>query len=98
MASLYDLVGREAVEDYLENSPEVLQGKLELANEVADYARSISPVDSGDYRDGIKVRRHGRSGVGVHWTAEHSNIVEYGSEDTPAFAVRAKTVEHFGNS
>jgi hypothetical protein len=96
MARLSDFIPQQQIDDFLENSPTILEGKLELANEV-DYAKSISPVDEGDYRDGIKVRRHGRSGVGVHWTDPKSNLIEYGSEHNPEFAVYRKTVEHFQN-
>lgn len=95
MASLYDICGRANVEDYLENSEDLLEGKLELAGEVVDHARSISPEDTGDYKDGIVARRHGRAGVGVHWTAEHSNLVENGTEHTPEYAIKARTEEYF---
>lgn len=96
MASLYDLLGRDVVDDYLENSDDILAGKLELANKAAAYAKSIAPVDSGEYASGIKVRRYGSHGVGVVWTAEHSNLVEYGSEHNEEHAVRRRTIEHFG--
>ncbi len=92
---LSDIIPQAEINAYLENSPEILQGKLELAEQAAEYARSIAPVDSGEYRDGIKVRRYGRTGVGVVFTAEHSNIVEYGSETTPEHAVRRRMIEHF---
>ena len=45
MAKLSDFVPQEDIDDYLEDAPEVLQGKLELAAEVVDYAQSIAPVD-----------------------------------------------------
>lgn len=97
MAKLSDFIGQDEIDEHLESSPDVLAGKLELAEEVVDYARSISPEDEGDYKDGIKVRRHGRSGVGVHWTDPKSGLIEYGTEDTPEFAVRRRTIEHFRN-
>lgn len=97
MAKLSDFIPQSEIDDYLENSPEVLAGKLELANEVVEYARSISPEDTGEYKDGIKVRRYGSTGVGVVWTDPKSNIIEYGSEDTPEFAVRARTEAHFNH-
>lgn len=96
MAKLSDFIPQDEIDDYLEGDPDILAGKLELANEVVQYAQSISPVDSGDYRDGIKARRYGKAGVGVVWTDEKSNLIEYGTENTPAHAVRAKTIEHFG--
>ena len=95
MASLYDILGRDVVNDYLENSEDIVAGKLALANEFVEHARSIAPVDDGTYRDGIKARRVGRSGVGIYFTAEHSNLVEYGSVNNPEYAVMRRTIEHF---
>lgn len=96
MAKLSDFIPQSEIDDYLETSDDVLQAKLELANEVVEYAKSISPVDSGTYRDGIKARRYGRTGVGVVWTDPKSNLIEYGSEHNPEYAVRARTEAHFG--
>jgi hypothetical protein len=95
MARLSDFIPQSEIDDYLESSPDILAGRLDLANEVVEYARSISPVDSGDYQSGIKVRRHGRSGVGIHFTDPKSSLIEFGTEDTPEFAVRRRTIEHF---
>lgn len=95
MADLYDLIGREEVERALDTDPDVQKGKLELAQEAAAYARSIAPVDQGDYRDGI-VATVINGEPGVDFTDPISGIIEYGSEDTPEFAVRARTVAHFG--
>lgn len=97
MAKLSDFIPQEQIDEFLETSPTILEGKLELAAEVASYARSIAPVDEGDYRDGIRVRRYGSTGVGVEWSDPKSGLIEYGTEDTPPFAVRAKTIEHFNN-
>ena len=98
MAKLSDFIDQDVIDEYLEGDPDILQGKLELASEAVDYAKSIAPVDDGDYRDGIKARRYGKSGVGIVFTAEHSNLVEYGSENNPEYAVRARTIEHFGGA
>lgn len=95
MAKLSDFIDQADIDAHLETDPDILKGKLELANEIADYAKSISPEDSGEYKDGIKVRRHGRGGVGVHWTDPKSNLIENGTEDTPEFAVQARTEEYF---
>lgn len=57
-----------------------------------------SPKDSGDYIDSVKVTKRARGGRGqVGATDPKANIIEYGSEDTPAFAPRAKTESHFGH-
>ena len=93
MANLRDFI--PDLDEQIENDPDVLQGKLRLADEVVDYARSISPIDSGDYRDGIRKRRRGKTGVSVEWTDPKSGYIEYGTEDTPEFAIKAKTEAHF---
>ena len=96
MAKLTDFIPRADINAYIERSPEVLQGKLELAADVVEYAQSIAPVDQGDYKKGIKVRRRGKTGVSVEFTDWKSDLIEYGTADTPEFAVRARTAKHFG--
>lgn len=98
MAKLSDFIPQEDIDEYLSEAPEVLQGKIELAAEVVDYAQSIAPVDSGDYRDGIKVRRRGKTGVGVEFTDPISNLIEFGSEHNAEYAVRVKTAQFFGGT
>ena len=77
-----------------EESAEILQYKMAVAEQAAEYARSIAPVDTGAYRDSIKVERRG-SKVRVVWKDYKSHWIEYGSEHNPEYAVRAKTIEHF---
>lgn len=95
MAKLSDFIPKAEIDAYLKTAPDVLAGKVKMAKEVVEYAQSISPVDSGDYKKGIKVRRYGATGVGVVWTDEKSNLIEYGTVDTPEWAIRTKTEEHF---
>lgn len=95
MAKLTDFIPKAEIDAYLESAPEVLAGKIELANEVVDYARSISPEDEGTYKRGIRVRRRGRTGVSVEFSDPKSNLIEYGSEHNPEYAVRARTEAHF---
>ena len=76
---------------------EILAAKLELAEEVADYWRSISPEDEGTYKDSIEVVQDGDN-VAVVAQDEKANIIEYGSVDTPEFACRARTEEYFNQS
>lgn len=78
----------------LDEDPDVIAGKVELANQAVAYARSIAPEDSGDYKAGIGVYQNGTD-VGVEFADPISNIIEYGSEDTPEFAVRQRTEDHF---
>lgn len=94
MAKLSDFIPQSEIDEYI-RSAEVTRAKLELADAVVEYARSISPEDTGKYKRDTKVRRRGKNGVSVEWADPVSNIIEYGSDDTPEFAVRAKAVEHF---
>lgn len=94
MANLMDFIPKAEIDRALEEDPDVVKAKMGFADKVVDYAKSISPVDSGKYRDGIRKRRRG-NGVSIEFTDPISNIIEYGSEDTPEFAIRAKTEAHF---
>ncbi|MGQ9348947.1 HK97 gp10 family phage protein [Mycolicibacterium gilvum] len=67
--------------------------KVEMAKEGVAIARAKAPVDEGDYRDGIQVGRRGASGVGVEFTDWKSRLIEYGTQETPEYAVAAKTAE-----
>ncbi len=97
MAKPSDFISQAEIDAHLANDEDILAGKMALAQEVVDYAQSIAPVDSGDYRDGIRVRRYGKSGVGIEFSDDASSFVEYGTEDTPEFAVMRKSIEHFQN-
>lgn len=67
--------------------------KIAMANEGVAIARSKAPVDTGEYRDGIQVGRRGATGVGVEFTNWKSRLIEWGTEDTPEYAVAAQTAE-----
>ncbi len=97
MAKPSDFISQAEIDAHLANDEDILAGKMALAQEVVDYAQSIAPVDSGDYRDGIRVRRYGKSGVGIEFSDDASSFVEYGTEDTPEFAVMRRSIEHFQN-
>lgn len=79
---------------------EIHHAKVALANEAADYARSIAPVGvppdrhPGEYRDAITVADDGQD-VHVEFGSDISNLVEYGSVHNPEHAVRARTESHF---
>lgn len=95
MAKLSDFIPQRELDEYLESAPDIVQAKLELANEVVEYARSISPEDEGTYKKGIRARRRGRTGVSIEFSDPKSNLIEYGSEHNPEYAVRARTEDHF---
>ncbi len=97
MAKLSDFIPQAEIDAHLANDEDILAGKMALAQEVVDYAQSIAPVDSGDYKAGIRVRRYGKSGVGIEFSDDASSFVEYGTEDTPEFAVMRRSIEHFQN-
>jgi hypothetical protein len=75
-------------------SEEVLKGKIELAEKAAAYWRRISPEDTGEYIDSIKVHVKGDD-VWVGSDDDKANLIEYGSENNPEFAPRAKTQARF---
>lgn len=80
---------------HISTDPDVLAAKLQLAADATKHAQSIAPVDEGDYRDGIRPVRIGTTGVGVEFSDPKSVHIEYGTVDTPEFAVMKRTVEHF---
>lgn len=85
-----------AMQKHIEEDESITEAKLMLAREAAAYARSIAPVDEGEYRDGIQAAHIGASGVGVEFADWKSVIIEYGAEgNKPEFAVAKRTAEQF---
>ena len=76
------------------NSPDVRAAKIGLAEKAAAYWRSISPSDSGEYIASIHVRVRGDE-VAVVADADYAGYLEWGTEDTPEFALRSKTAARF---
>lgn len=67
-----------------------------MENEVVPVWQDNSPVDTREYVDSVQVTKAAQGGKGqVGATDDVANIIEYGSEDTPEFAPRAKTEAHF---
>lgn len=87
-----------ALNKHIEEDESITEAKIMMAREAASYARSIAPVDEGDYRNGIQVGHRGASGVGVEFTDHKSAWIEFGTEDMEPHAVIARTAEHFRNS
>lgn len=93
------------------SSAEVDAGLRAKAEEIVEYWRGVSPVDSGEYAASVKVQkvRRGKGVVGSkHWRA---HMIEFGTgpdtkkgskfgpdTPTPAFAPGQKTAEHFGGN
>jgi hypothetical protein len=80
----------------LNADPEVREAKIKVANEAADYWKSIAPVGdpakdkhSGQYRDSIHV--HEGKGIAVIADAPNAWFVEYGTNNIGEHACRART-------
>lgn len=55
---LSDIVGQDAIDDYLESG--TTEGRANLVkSKVIPYARSITPVDTGEWRDSWELRVDG---------------------------------------
>ncbi len=93
-----------ALQQHIDEDESLTEAKLVMAREAAAYARSIAPVDEGDYRDGIQIAFLGASGVGVEFTDWKSVFLEYGTvtpsgkPHTPEMAIAKRTAEHFRNN
>lgn len=55
----------------------------ENAGQAAENARDLAPVDSGELKHGIAVRKYGRAEGAVISAAPHSVMVEYGTSRMP---------------
>lgn len=90
-------------------SAELLSESREEADKVKDYARSISPVESGEFAGAwhVEPRVRYRQGMPVHRVTNDDPKAEYIEDGTgqhhsrrqggssPEFAIRAKTAAHF---
>lgn len=74
--------------------PDLIAAELALAQDAAEYARSIAPEETGAYRESIVVEQSGDA-VYVAFNDPAAHIVEYGNATTPEYAIRAKTEEQF---
>jgi len=95
---LSDLIPQPDIDAALEGDDAVVSYKIAVAKQGVEYARSIAPVDDGDYRDGIRIGRLGNSGVAVEFSDYKSHWVEFGTEDQEPNPVRAKTENHLGET
>ena len=65
-----------------------------MTDQVIKLWRENSPEDSGEYKDSIQVINPAEAGHAmVGATADHANLVEYGTEKTPEFAPMRRTIE-----
>lgn len=98
MAKLTDFIDQADIKGYLEEDDEVVQAEVELAKQAVSYAKSIAPVETGNYRNSIRVGRRGNRGVVVEFAAPHAHLVEFGTEDQEPNPVRAKTENHLSET
>ncbi len=85
--------------DDIRNSVEADVNLAELAAKVVAHAKSIAPVDEGEYAAGIRITKKPRGGKAVvSATNWKSHLIEFGTGapgPTKAFAVMEKTAHHF---
>jgi hypothetical protein len=97
----HDMVSEDDLRKAIRNSAEVNAGLDKLAQEVKAYWQEIAPKDSGQYAASTRVRKvkdkDGTPMRRITNTHPAAHIIEYGSNDTPKFAVRARVAGHFGN-
>jgi hypothetical protein len=73
----------------------------ERVEEMRDYAVSISPEDSGEYKESFRIDRGRRDGLPTRTLKNVdpiANLVEYGSIHNPEFAVLGRTAHQFGGT
>jgi hypothetical protein len=70
----------------------------ERAGQMRDFAVSISPEDTGEYKDSFEIDKGTRDGLptrSLKNTDPIAYLVEYGTIDTPEFAVLQRTAAAF---
>jgi pectin methylesterase-like acyl-CoA thioesterase len=66
-----------------------------IGTDMEEHARADAPVDEGKYRDSIHIEKEGE-GVTLVADDDKAVYIEYGTEDTPTFAVLRRAVEAAG--
>jgi HK97 gp10 family phage protein len=80
----FEVLGVEEARQFFEHASlelrQTVHTKLEqVCAEIAEYARSIAPVKSGEYRDSIGYRSEGEMRFTIFAGAKHAAVVEFGS-------------------
>jgi|SRR6185312_15108618 len=95
---LQSIAGVEPIDE--DTRQDITEAELALAEQAAEFWRSIAPVGdaddphSGQYRDSIHVQQQG-SKVYVVTEDSIANLIEYGSAHNPEYACRARTENQF---
>jgi len=83
----------------LHQFPVVVTGAQDAAEQIAERAREMAPVDTGNYRDGIRAERSNKQTSGV-WrvvaTDQKSSWVEFGTFKDPGQFVLRQAAESLG--
>jgi HK97 gp10 family phage protein len=79
----------------LEHDPEVQHNIKEVAEAVADYARSIVPVDTGELHDSIEVVEV-EGGWAVQVGTDHWLFIEFGTSEIAAEPFMRPSIEATG--
>jgi hypothetical protein len=77
---LENFIPNPDLERELHKFPDVVASTDDVANEIAERARDLAPVESGAYRDGIIVQKSSPKGVArVLATDQKSAWIEFGN-------------------
>jgi len=79
-----EVLGVQEATDYFEHASEALVDAVsvklrEVCEMIADYARSIAPVKTGNYANSIHVEQDGPLQFSIAAGAEYAAIIEFGS-------------------
>lgn len=100
LVEFFDMISEDDFLKAIRKDADVQRGLDELATEVKSYWQEIGPVDTGNYIGDIRIRKlRDKDGVPIRRVSNldpASHIIEYGSNDTPKFGVRARVATHFG--
>lgn len=95
----FDMISEDDFLEAVRKDADVQRGLDELAQQVKSYWQEISPKDTGKYAGSIRIKKtKGKDGVPMRRvtnTDPIAHLIEYGTNDTPKFAVRAKVASHF---
>lgn len=95
------MISEDEFRKAIRHDADVQAGLDELANEVKAYWQGIAPVDTGEYAANTRIRKmRAKDGTPMRRVSNldpAAHIIEYGSNDTKKFAVRARVGTHFGD-
>lgn len=87
------------ITDGMRNNPEIFAEFYEFLEEVKLYAILISPLDTGEYIAHMKIRKlppvRGLPRGQVYNDDWKAHLIEYGTVDTPEFAVMRRTYARY---